>query len=337
MRYAWRGSCCLSSSGGTSLESLSIPRIPFAAGKKGRVYRALSTHSEQLLSVVVEEIYVSPIVQEVAINLFRVADVLTIGIQRNQCVKAGWRPFKYDRFYTTIKDSVVPRLFPSQDPPDGADPGNAASQEASETGFKSNGSYWLNPCGNNYSLRPGDRLIIIAPSVTVAECLQYATRLPWIPSSYGMRSFVSHFRNVGDNRPHLFSKRETICSKGSLRSATGGRCSRDPKNNNVHPPEEEDPTPLTADLPTTATTVPLSPPDGRTATAADTRIFGAFVAFFLPCSRERKIRMDSKGVLLLFPVASVQSLIRCIPRIARSSLICWRSLPILPSAKAPHL
>ncbi|KAL8441191.1 hypothetical protein Emag_007382 [Eimeria magna] len=204
---------------------------------------------------------------DVALNLFRLAGIITLGIQRRQsgplqclmgpqaaaqarlcpavgkglrflccCHKPnqdgapcngacggaiGYQEALYSS--ATISPSSSGHGSSSKPTPAAAAAAAAAATSAAATTTTAataapGGSYWLNPSGKGCVLRPGDRLVIIASSVAVAECLQYATRLPWISRVYGMRSLISQALLVatGAERKSLFAPRKPVATRPSL-------------------------------------------------------------------------------------------------------------------------
>lgn len=161
------------------------------------------------------------VLQEVATNLFDMAGIITVGIQRKQdsllqseCLRRASRTIDSYRVPRGPLDD--PQASPalsgastSQRPVRASKPFLSADASA-KTGMA---SYWLNPCGKNCFLRPGDRLVIIAASVAVAECLQYATRMPWGDSTNRVRTLVSHIYNAREN---LFSRSSRLSTCNSL-------------------------------------------------------------------------------------------------------------------------
>ncbi|KAL8435126.1 hypothetical protein Efla_006347 [Eimeria flavescens] len=104
----------------------------------------------------------------------------------------------------------------------------AAPRATAAAAAKAPTSYWLNPSGEGCHLRPGDRLIVIASSVSIAECLQYATRLPWIPRAYGMRSLLSQaFNFAGGDRRSASHHVGMMAAKASFKDSLL-RCDRHP-------------------------------------------------------------------------------------------------------------
>ncbi|KAL8437430.1 hypothetical protein ACSSS7_001025 [Eimeria intestinalis] len=177
--------------------------------------------------------------EEVALNLFRLAGVITLGIQRRHSgplqSPVGPQAAAHAGLGSAVGRGLLSICCCHKSSPEGTASGHALSEpeslsspasiSLSPSSYGSSSkptaaaaaaaapeSYWLNPCGKGCVLRPGDRLVIIATSVAVAECLQYATRLPWVPRVYGMRSLISHALNVagGGDRRSLFAPKKAV-------------------------------------------------------------------------------------------------------------------------------
>ncbi|KAL8271401.1 hypothetical protein Esti_004602 [Eimeria stiedai] len=259
----------------TNLCSSSYPDVPSAVLRQ-RFSPAVLTHMEAYIRGAMHSLYSfrAPLCmlgvefEEVVLNLFRLAGIITLGIQRRHSgplpSPVGPHTAACTRLFPAVGKSLVSFCCCHKSHQEEASPpaaacdfacGEALSQmqsvpssvtiSPSPSGSRSKPaasaaaaaaapvSYWLNPSGKGCVLRPGDRLVIIASSVAVAECLQYATRLPWVPRVHRMRSVISHALNVagGGDRRSLFALRRPVGARPSL----SHRCSLLPHSDSQKP------------------------------------------------------------------------------------------------------
>ncbi|OEH76040.1 large protein with 8 or more transmembrane domains within nh2 related protein [Cyclospora cayetanensis] len=194
-------------------------------------------------------------VGEVTVNLFRVSGVITVGFRRGQTPLPG-RGISCDDVLSRACACCFPRLAARR----GCIGASLSLMKSSSLGVlhppsgsstTTRPSYWLNPYGNNCVLGAGDKLIIIAPSVAVAECLQYATRLPWARPFFRMRTLVSHLRQAGETKvsclvkPDLFHRKslsKVVDKRGTRNSAFALRPAEEATGFAAVSPTEELPT-----------------------------------------------------------------------------------------------